>query len=175
MRKIHIHPGMISAQPSDDIVFRRVDRFVYAINVPNPAEYVYSVSDKYDPRGFAGRPIDFKMEDGSTYTSRGTWHCAASYLPKDVYEEIKDKYYTHCVISHTPIKYENYGGTIIIENEDDIIFMDESWVIGAFDRGEKLAVEYAHKLGKDVYYKSMNTGGGCSFHTELYDLKRNLK
>lgn len=168
MRTVHYRPAMISGFPVGDMIFRRVDRFVYPINIPNKAEWVYSVSDVYDPNGFGGRPIDFKMEDGSTYTSKGTWHCAASYLPKDVYEEIKATYNTYCVISHNRLKDDNYGGTIIIENEDDIIFMDESIVLGEFNRGEKLAVEYAHKLGKDVYY----TTNVSSFHTQLYDMKR---
>jgi hypothetical protein len=173
MREMRIGPSMRSAFPVSETIFRRVGKFVYAINVCNPAEHVYSVSDEYDPRGFGGSPVTFKMEDGSEYISRGTWYCAASYLPKEIYEEIKATYLTRCVISHKPIVTKSFGSQVLmIEDDSDIIFMDDEWVLGEFDRGVQVAVEYAHKLSKDVYYWSLNTSGSSIFHTELYDLKR---
>lgn len=172
MRQFNIKTGSISSLPRENWIFTRAGNYVYPINIPNPADWVYSVSDvRISKSGFGGRVIDFNMEDGSVYTSQSTWNCAASYLPESEYNKIKETHSMYCIISHVPIKCDYYGALVTIEQESDIIFMDEEWVLGESDRGDKLAEYYAHKLGKDVYYRFTTVGGACMFHTTLYDMK----
>ena len=129
----------------------------------NPADNIYVSADPVENkpgykgfRGFAGRILEFTLEDGDVEKLAGPWATNSSALFKDTGYDIRDKYLTFGVIG-LGREYKNgcSGGVTIT----DVLYQDEDWVIGEFNRVEKIAQKLANKLGKTVMKFSKSQGG----------------
>lgn len=125
---------------------------------PNEADNIY-VSGGKNSQGFTGRTLVFKLEDGSTLELQGPWHSNSTSLLADTGYDIRDKYLTFGVIGKQ-IRYGDYGlspVTII-----DVLHKDKEWVLGEFDRIQKLAQEIANDLGETICCFQKSQGGSSS-------------
>jgi hypothetical protein len=133
-------------------------RWLVAIQ-PNEADNVY-VEGGPNSNGFAGRTLDFTLENGEVISLKGPWHTNADSLFEDTGVDIRDKHLTFTVIgldrTHTDRGYR----TII----NDVIYKDKESTIGEYYRGTKIAMQLAKELNKPVMCYSKSEGGSsCGF------------
>ena len=129
----------------------------------NPADNIYVSANTIENnpgykgfRGFAGRTLTFELEDGSILELQGPWATNSDALLKDTGYDVRDKYLTFGVIG-LGRKYENgCGGGVTIT---DVLYQDEGWTIGEFDRVDKIAQKLANEIGKTVMKFSKSQGG----------------
>lgn len=121
----------------------------------NPADNVY-VSGGKGSQGFAGRTLEFELEDGSIEKLVGPWHSNSDALFADTGYDVRDKYLTFGVIGLGREHRNGCGGGVTIT---DVLYQDKDWVLGTFDRVEKIAQKLANELGKTVMKFSKSRGG----------------
>jgi len=121
----------------------------------NPADNVY-VSGGKGSQGFAGRTLEFELEDGSVERLVGPWHTNSGALFADTGYDVRDKHLTFGVIGLGREYKNGSGGGVTIT---DVIYQDEDWTIGTSDRIEKIAQKLANELGKTVMKFSKSSGG----------------
>ena len=113
-------------------------------------------------RGYGGRTLTFTLEDGSTLELQGPWHSNSAALFADTEYDVRDKYLTFGVIGLD----RSYGpgpglNPVTIK---DVLYKDECWTLGTFDRIEILAQHYANLLDKPVVRFTKSKGGtSCGF------------
>ena len=128
---------------------------------PNEADNIY-VSGGKNSQGYAGRTLTFKLENGSTMKLQGPWHSNSAALFADTNYDIRDKYLTFGVIGLD----RSYGpgpglNPVTIK---DVLYKDECWTLGTFDRIEVLAQKAANEIGKPVVRFTKSKGGtSCGF------------
>lgn len=127
----------------------------------NPADNIYVSANSAENkpgyrgfRGFAGRTLTFELEDGTTLDLQGPWATNSDALFNDTNYDVRDKYLTFGVIG-LGRKYEHGMGVTIT----DVLYRDKDWVIGEFNRVEKIAQKIANELGKTVMKFSKSRGG----------------
>ena len=108
--------------------------------------------------GFGGRTLSFMLEDGSVEELRGPWHANADSLFADTGYDIRDKHLTFGVIGLNR-EYRNgcYGGVTIT----GVIYKDDDWVVGKFNRIMKLAQELANSRNERLCYFQKSAEGSC--------------
>lgn len=124
---------------------------------PNAADNIYVDGGK-GSQGMAGRTLTFILENGEKVDFIGPWKTGASELLKDTGQDYTQTYYTKGIVALSRENLPWPKGYIF----SDILYMDENYVIGAFDRTAKIAQEFADKLGCKVYEASIGKGGGHS-------------
>lgn len=134
-------------------------RWVVAID-KEPANYIYIEGGK-NSKGFGGRTLEFKLQNGEIIRLQGPWHSNADALYKDTGYDIRDKYFTIGIIG---LHRQRNGYQ---ELYWDILHEDQKPILGEYDRIEKLAVEFANKLQKTIYYSYKSNGGGISSSISL--------
>lgn len=117
---------------------------------PNAGDNVYF----HDPKdtksdGFAGRTLQFPLEDGTVYSAKGPWHTNCDALFKDTGVDIRNQHQTFVVLA----KERDYKNMRSIMK--DVVYMDDAPVIGDFDRWKELAKQHPEA----VYYYSKSSGG----------------
>ena len=133
-------------------------RWLVAIQ-PNAADNVY-VEGGPNSNGFAGRTLDFILEDGKIISLKGPWHTNANSLFKDTGVDIRDKHLTFTVIG-LDRTYTDRGYRTVIK---DVIYKDEKPTIGEYYRGDKIAMRLAKELNRPVMCYSKSGGGSsCGF------------
>lgn len=130
---------------------------------PNEADNIY-VSGGKNSQGFAGRILVFKLEDGSTLKLQGPWHSNSAALFADTNYDVRDKYLTFGVIGLG----RSYGNAVGLNpvTITDVLYKDEYWTLGTFDRIEALAQVAANEVGKTVVYFVKSKGGTASGFTK---------
>jgi hypothetical protein len=131
-------------------------RWLVAIQ-PNEADNIY-VEGGPNSDGFAGRTLDFTLENGEVVSLKGPWHTNSGSLFADTGVDIRDKNLTFVVIG-LDRTYTDKGYRTIIK---DVIYKDEKPTIGEYYRGTKLAMSLAKKLNKPVMCYSKSAEGSSS-------------
>ncbi len=124
----------------------------------NPADniYVFNPNDKGKVmRGFGGRKMRFKLEDGTIEEVDAPWHSNSDALFDDTGIDVKNMHLTKVVLCLGGVEYQG-GHSWKMRN---VIYKENEHKLGSFNRGEELAQEYANKLGKRVYYWIESMGG----------------
>lgn len=129
-------------------------RFTWYIPIQdNPADNIYIITS--DQEGFGGAEMKFPFPDGSYDLVKGPWHSNSAALLSDTGIDLSDKCLTFGVLSKGVGRASNsYDGVMT-----DVVYKDEDWVIGPFDRITKMAKEFANRMGIRIYYYSQSSGG----------------
>lgn len=128
--------------------------WLYAVQ-DNPADNIYCSGGKHS-QGMAGRTLEFKLEDGDTISIQGPWHTNAGALLADTGIDLSEKHSTFVVVG-LEREYPEHGlAPITIK---DVQYIDSKWVIGEYERGQKIAQETANRLGKKVILFTRSKGG----------------
>ena len=108
--------------------------------------------------GFGGSTLHFTLVDGSVIAAKGPWHSNSNACFKDTGIDTRDKHRTWGVVSRSR---KQVGYDTIME---DVLYKDESifGVVGHFDRIERIAQEFADKLGCDITFHRQSAGGSST-------------
>lgn len=118
--------------------YRRIDgkRGVWLVAVQeNEGDNVYfhNPRDKHS-EGFAGRTLEFSLEDGTIYQAKGPWKSNADDLFLDTGYDAREKFFSVVVIGRgREMDYSKdryYGQTVIT----DVVYQDAEPKLGKFDR-----------------------------------------
>ena len=123
----------------------------------NEADNIYVEGNK-NSDGFGGRTLNFELENGEKLDLKGPWHSNSTALFEDTGYDIRNKHLTFGVIA-LDRKYISYNKPDIYI---DVLYKDEDFVVGEFERIEKMAQEFSNKLNKKVAYGVKSWGGGSS-------------
>ena len=131
------------------------EKYLVAVQ-PNPADNIY-VEGGSNSDGFGGRTLEFLLEDGTTIKLRGPWHTNSDDLFRHTGYDIRDK---HMTIGICALEREKnyYRGDLF----KGVLHKDRVWVIGEYDRIEKMAQAFSNKHGKTVFYAMKSQGGGSA-------------
>lgn len=154
-------PGMRWAGPSSGLIFKQVPgkerRTWLVVATLDNAEHVY-VDDPSNRTGFAGSKVDFKLEDGSTFSSRGPWKSNTDFLLEETGIDLTQQHLTKGVIA-LEIDYQNGGYGLEKVTCRNVLHVDDVYVRGSFERIEQLAQKYADELRVTVRVVSHSYGG----------------
>lgn len=137
------------------LVGKSGDRWLIAIQ-PNPADNVY-VEGGPNSDGFAGRTIEFLIEDGTRIKLRGPWKSNSDDLFKDTGYDIRNKHLTIGICA-LECEFDYRKGNLY----KGVLHKDSDWVIGEYERINKIAQALADKHGKPIYRAYRSQGGGYS-------------
>lgn len=115
----------------------------------NAADNIY-VEGGPGSQGFAGRELTFKLVDGGEIRLKGRWHTNSHSLFQATGIDVRDKYFTFGAIGR------DAKGSMGVS---DVLYMDEDWTLGEYDRIEKKANLMAVEYGKLCFSYQSNIGG----------------
>ena len=123
---------------------------------PGAAENVYVGSDNPDHRsdGFGGRTLTFELVEGGSIDLYGPWHGNADSMFKATGVDIRDTYRTFVVVGLGCGCGE--GMSMIIT---DVVYQDEEWKDGGYDRSHAISQKIANDLGRTVQCLKVSKGG----------------
>jgi len=123
----------------------------------NPADNIYMDDpNNLKSDGFGGRIVNFELENGKVYLAHGPWHSNADSLFKDTGIDVRGLCLTQVVLGTGGVEYQG-GHSFKVK---DVIYQEDEYKLGSFDRGKELAQEYANKLNKTVHGWVQSKGGG---------------
>lgn len=134
-------------------------------DIPNAGENVY-VEGGPNSDGFGGSELKFELQGSDEIvTLKGPWHSNSEALFEDTGVDVRDRFYTFCVIAKwrdteiDPIN-RHYPRTVM----NGVLYRDEQPVLGSFDRPEikKLAKDFANSLQHSVYVYKETRGGSSN-------------
>ena len=167
MKTFEVKPlGMVSGQYEQGIrTYKKVigkENIWYLSTQDNSADNLYCTAINKTKRsnGFGGATLEFKLDDGTSDFVQGPWHSNSGSFLKDTGIDVTDKHFTFGVIS---MEKEWLSPNSIMK---DVIYQDDDWTLGSFDRIENLAKEMARKLNKKVYFYRQSTGGSTQSWAE---------
>jgi len=132
--------------------------WLMAVNVPNPAAFVYFDDPKdLKSQGFGGRVIRFLLESEEVYEAKGPWHGNADSMFKDTGVDVRDKHLTRVVISEGRGLDEKYRTVL-----KGVLYEEKEPLLGRFERGRKLGEGVADGLGRMVFVYSEGPGGSSN-------------
>lgn len=107
--------------------------------------------DTHDPnsRGYGGSTFQFKLEDGTTDTVKGPWHCSATI--EEIGLNLSELHKTRVLLLDPT-------------NDDAVLYEEKEFVLGAFYRGDRIAQQLSDATNKSIYIKVESAGGSHS-HT----------
>lgn len=126
----------------------------------NEADNIYVEGNK-NSDGFGGRTLDFTLVSGEIISLKGPWHSNSDSLYLDTEYDCRDKHYTCGVVALNRESDWRKGDKYI-----DILYKDEGYTLGEFNRIKKIAQKIANKINKGVYYYSQSMGGSISSFIE---------
>lgn len=134
-------------------------RWVVAVQ-GNPADNIYKDGGKGSD-GFAGRTLTFPLEDGTSVSFIGPWKCGADALYEATGVDVRNQYLTLGIIA---LRRENGIDTGRVRtsyhNFYDVLHVDADWSIGAYNRIDCMAQDFADTLGVKVWFSTVSKGGG---------------
>jgi len=148
-------PIICGSQDAEKRRYRRVDngKTIYLIaDQPNAADNIYK-SSPGPSEGFGGRTLSFPLVDGTVIEVQGPWHIGADAFLLNRFPELAVQHYTFGVIG---LERESTWPKTIIRK---VIYKDDDWVLGPFQRVQSIAQEKANELGCTVYCYSQSQGG----------------
>lgn len=127
----------------------------------NSADNIY-VEGGPNSDGFGGRTLTFTLEDGSTLSLKGPWRTNSHDVFAQTGVDIRDKHYTFGVIAKS---HENcsksWMGKLV-----DIVYEDDGWTLGPFDRIEQFAQKMANEQNCRFYFYSESMSGSHTSHVD---------
>lgn len=130
----------------------------WAADRDNAADYIYCRHEgNYHSNGFGGATMRFPLEGGSVEV-QGPWHSNAEALFAETGVDLRDKHHTRGVLGLC------YAQTFY--SAIDVIYFDEDWVLGSYNRVDDLARELANKYNVPIYGWMAGQGGGHSIYKE---------
>lgn len=137
-------------------MIRNPDNFVWLYrDGDGAADNIYCGSD--DPNNPSGGldniTITFILTNGDSITLYGPWHTNAELLLANTGIDLTAKYNTFVVIGRF-LKHKD--GRAIIQ---DVLYKDDQFTEGRFDRGNIKAQEIANNIKETVVCYSRSTGG----------------
>lgn len=156
-----IHQPMVSARgeieerPFKMLVGKTGRRWFVACQEAE-ADNIYVEGGK-NSQGMGGATCPFLLESGETVNIQGPWKTGADGLFGETGYDAREKYTSQGIIALG----KEYGSPWPAPDLfTDVLHHDKESVIGAFDRIENMAQEYANKLGKKVWMSVVTAGGG---------------
>ena len=126
---------------------------------PSAADNIYCGWDDPDKReeGFGGRTLTFDLVEGGSISLHGPWHTNADHLYRATKVDLRNQYSTFVVVAkYREYKHDENGYQTVYK---DVLHQDEGWVISDFDRGNRIALKLANKLGHEVFCYQQSSGG----------------
>jgi len=130
-------------------------RWLVAVQ-PNRADNIY-VEGKSGSDGFGGATLTFPLQDGEQIALTGPWKASARSLFADTGLDIRDKFLTIGIVA----RERESRGYLQACTYRGVLHRDTDWVLGLFDRVDRIAQWWADALGRPVYYGMLSQGGGC--------------
>lgn len=128
-------------------------------DAPNGGDEVYVQGDPSDGhfKGFGGATLHFPLVDGSKLSLAGPWKSNSQALLDDTGYDATQKHSTFVVVFKKREYDKNHR--LIARG---VLYKDADWTVGAFDRGEHIALSIARDVGHTVYlYKQSQGGSSC--------------
>jgi len=135
------------------------ERWLVAIQ-PAEADNIY-VEGNRGSDGFGGRTIRFPLENGEVVALQGPWKTGADGLLKDTGYDATDKYSSLGIIALECERDWKQGDLY-----KNVLYKDDDWVIGTFDRIKDMAQGFADSLGVRVVFGVITYGGGCGSYCD---------
>ena len=108
-------------------------------------------------KGFGGGTLYFELEDGVIDAVKGPWHSNCRSLLEDTGIDLTQTALTFGVIGKERNFGEKYETYI-----DDLLYKDDDWTIGDFNRIKNKAQKFADELNIKVWYYSQSQGGSTT-------------
>lgn len=154
-------PSMRWGGPSDGLIFKKVPGKEgctwLVVATLDDTEHVY-VDQPSNRTGFAGSTLVFKLEDGSTFSSKGPWHSNTDQLLEETGIDLTQQHFTKGVIA-LEIDYQKGGYGLEKVTCRNVLHVDDAYVRGDLKRIEQLAQKYADELRVTVRVVSHSYGG----------------
>jgi hypothetical protein len=159
----NIRGPMISASADAEV------RRYHLVREPNGREWVYADQENaadniyadggQGSRGMGGRTLTFTLVNGETVNFIGPWKGNADSLFEKTGVDLREKYQTTGVVA----RYRDLAVWPKADTYRDVLHYDgDEWVVGEFNRIEKIAQVEANKLQERVYFAFRAHGGGHS-------------
>lgn len=113
--------------------------------------------DTHNPKsdGYGGATLSFTLEDGTIDKVKGPWHSNSDSLFEDTGIDIRNTHRSRVVL------FLSRGRDL--DTYNDVVYFEESPVIGAFDRYEEVCAKFQEENpGVQFYYLSITHGGSSS-------------
>lgn len=132
----------------------KTGNWLVPINEKEPAAHVH-FHDPTDAHsdGYAGRTLQFVLEDGTSYSAKGPWHSNADALFKDTGIDLRDQRLSFVVLSKGIGSNQKYQTVM-----EDVVYIDTEPMLGRFDRWKELVPKYPEAN----YMYSQTSGGSVS-------------
>lgn len=157
MKKVNYIKRPEDGEPIFTLVKDTIGRgWLYPINSLNPGDEILCTdSANWDlaGEGFGGSTLKCKLEDGTIFELKGGWHSNSGSLLVSTGIDLTNKNFTRCIIAKELIT--GWPSYVL----DDIIHEEQDWVLGDFERSEKLAKNFANELGQKVFCFTQSLGG----------------
>jgi len=140
------------------VVGKSGNAWFYPTNIPNPGDEI-KVTDSKDwdkaGEGFGGSTLRLDLEGNQVYFDlKGGWHSNGHGLLDDTGVDLTQYHFTRCVIAEKFLK--SYPEVEVV----GVLYKDDDWTLGDYDRADKLAKIYANEMNKSVYLAKQSLGGG---------------
>ena len=126
---------------------------------PNEGDNVYveemNPNGGHGFQGFGGRTLTFPLINGGEIKLKAPWMSNSNALFNDTGHDVRNKHLTFVVIA----KKRDTIGPHYNTRLSGILYKDDNWTIGLFDRGKHRAQMLANKLGHSIYLYSESQGG----------------
>lgn len=143
-------------------VTRGSEHWLYADSENQGDNCYHGFSDpKRGGDGFCGRAMKFTLVDGSELTLYGPYKCAERYL-HEVGVNLSDKHKTRGVVALDAGPYFDGGAYFHQRTYSRLLHLDTEWVLGEFERVEKIAQRLADERGEPVYCYYETQGGSTA-------------
>lgn len=162
----------------ESMVYRKIETnngrtYLVPVNVPNAADYIHV--DVHDPtsRGYGGRTLEFPLEDGTMYKTKGPWHTNSEALLKETGIDIRELHGTKVTIWSVVDEVSTFKEYVRQEDgtlkwmdvtrprpvKGEVIYEEQDYCLGDFHRGERVAQAIADIRQETVKFKSESRGG----------------
>lgn len=128
----------------------------FVADAPDAGDHVY-VADR-DGGGFCGDVFDFLLTTGESVHAKGPWLSNPEALFTMTGVDVRDKCMMQGVVALEEETTRGFGPAFY----KGVLHWDEKPVIGHCDRIDRLAEEWAVKLGKPVYAAWRRPSGGSA-------------
>lgn len=149
---------------NSDNVYKKIEtksNVWYVSLASNAGDDIYVYVKNEDPdsyfKGYGGATLMFKLEDGTIDAVKGPWHSNSGALLSDTGYDVTNKFYTFGVIGKGRAFDDDHVAYI-----DDVIYKDETWTIGGFNRISEMAQKMADQLNVKVWYYVQSIGGSTT-------------
>lgn len=121
---------------------------------------IYCGSDDPNTKseGFGGRALTFQLKEGGSIVLYGPWHTNSDALLKATGVDLTKSHMTFVVIG-LGRRIDDNNGSCWRQVITNVIYQDEDWTKGSFNRGKEIATELADKRQEVLILYSQSNGG----------------